>query len=101
MNKEKKKKNQQVAALTSVFMPRTLGLVFPVPKTEEDKLPDQPPPAASPALGLHPCTFREPPESRARQGWPEFTAFQASSARPKDHKSQKWKTGVRNKTLGF
>ena len=98
MNKEKKKKT---AALTTVFMPRTLGLVFPVPKTEEDKLPDQPPPAASPAQGPHACTFREPPESRARQGRTEFTAFQASSARPKGHKSQEWKTGVRNKTLGF
>ena len=43
----------------------------------------------------------EPPESGARQRWTEFTAFQASSARPKGHKSQEWKTGVRNKTLGF
>lgn len=33
--------------------------------------------------------------------WTEFRAFQASSLRPKHHKSQKWKTRVRNKTPGF
>lgn len=37
----------------------------------------------------------------ARWEWTEFRAFQTSSARLKDHKSQKWKTGMRNKTLGF
>lgn len=31
----------------------------------------------------------------------ECRDFQASSANPKGHKSQKWKTRVRNKTLGF
>ena len=49
--KKKKKTQQQVVALTSVFMSRALGLVFPVPTVEEDGLPDQPPLAASPAIG--------------------------------------------------
>ena len=44
-------------------MPRTLGLVFPVPKTEEDKLPDQPP-----AHHQHRDLMPVPSESLQRAG---------------------------------
>lgn len=96
-------------ALTLVFMPRALGLVFLGPETEQDSWADQPPldSRSSVCASSPKGTLLSPSQHRQRVGLlptgerTKLRAFQANFARPKDHKSQKWKMEVKNKTLSF
>lgn len=107
-----KKQQQCIVTLTSVLMPRALWRVCPRPETEEDSLVDQPPLDSRSSIWASSLKGTPPRPSLHLQKtgllptgagweWTEYRASQASSARLKGHKSQKWKTGVRNKTLGF